>query len=101
MRTITASPGSSTSTGCPDAGLSSSAGAAAANGRALVAERCVGDRLERLVQRPELTRDAEQLFLRVETTGQRVYLLAEAVEALEERVELAVADFLAFHSSRF
>ena len=75
-----------------------SASAAATDGRALVSKRRVGERLEGLVQRRELARDAQQLLLRVEATGERVHLVAEPVEALEERVELTVGDFLAFHS---
>ena len=66
--------------------------AAAADLRALRAERGVGERLERLVEAGELVRDALELVARVQSPVERVNLVAEAVEAREDRVELAVVE---------
>src|SRR5919202_138175 len=75
-----------------------SAGAAAPDLRALVAEGGVGQRLERLVQRRELAGDPAQVLARVELAVQRPQLVGEAVEALEQGVELAVGELLSLHA---
>jgi hypothetical protein len=71
---------------------------AAAHLRGLSSERRVGERLQRLVQIGDLGRDAHERLLRVEATVQRVQLLADGVEALEQDVELPVVErSLAIH----
>src|SRR5919202_5139517 len=75
-----------------------SAGAAAPDLRPLVAEGGVRERLERLVQRRELACDPEQVLARVELAVQGPQLVGEAVEALEQGVELAVGELLALHA---
>jgi hypothetical protein len=73
------------------------AGTASPHSRPLLAERGIGEGLQRLVQRRELSGDAQQVLARVEVAVEGVHLLAETVEALEQRVELPVSDFLAIH----
>lgn len=74
--------------------------AAAPDGRPLLAEGRVGECLERLVQVGELVRDAEQMLVRVESPVERVHLVAEPVEALEDCVELTVVQVLALRGHR-
>src|SRR5881397_4073381 len=74
-----------------------SARPAAADLRALVAEGGVGERLQRLVQVAELVRDDRQLLARLLALVHPCELLDEAVEAREERFELAVGDLLRVH----
>ncbi|TMK69208.1 MAG: hypothetical protein E6G50_13190 [Actinobacteria bacterium] len=73
------------------------AGSAAAHGRSLLSERRVGERLQRLVQRRELVRDAQELLVRVETQRKRVHLVTEPVESFEQCIELPVGDVALFH----
>ncbi len=63
--------------------------------RALVAERRVGERLERVVQRRQLVRDPLEPIRGVEPPVESVHLVAEPVEALEDGVELPVIEVLA------
>ena len=79
----------------PEAGLS---GTAPANGRRLLAERGVRERLKRLVQRRQLVRDANEALGRLKAAVERVHLVAEPVEALENRVELTIVQLLALHA---
>src|SRR5436305_9962004 len=75
--------------------------AAAPHGRSLLPERRVRERLQRLVQSRELTRDAQQVLARVEMAVERVHLGAETVEPLEQGVHLPVGDFFPFHLGQF
>jgi hypothetical protein len=68
--------------------------------RALGAERRVGERLQRLVQAAELPHDPLELVVRVEAPVEGVHLVAEAVEPLEDGVELAVVQRLALSRHR-
>ena len=72
---------------------------AAAHLRALRPERRVGDRLERLVQVPQLVGDHGQLLTPLLTAVQPLQFLGDAVEAAEERLELAVGDLSVFHGT--
>jgi hypothetical protein len=65
-------------------------GAASTHLRALMPEGGVCERLERLVQRRELVRDAQETLGGIHPPIERVYLVAKAIEALEDGVELAV-----------
>lgn len=62
-----------------------------------MAECGICERLKRFVERRELARDPKELLLRVETPRQPVDLVAQPVEALEERVELSVSELLSVH----
>jgi hypothetical protein len=62
--------------------------------RALLAEGGVRERLERLVQRCELVRDPDEALSGLEAPVERVDLVAKAVEALENGVELTVVEIL-------
>ena len=73
---------------------------AAAHLRAFATERGVRERLERLVEERELVRDPEQPLVLVEPRVQPVHLLAEAIEPLEERVQLPVVYVLALGQRR-
>src|SRR5690349_21366419 len=75
------------------------AGSAAPDGGRLLAERSVRKRLQRLVQRGELPCDAKELFARVQVPVERVHLVAETVEPLEQRVELTIADIFPLHAA--
>jgi len=68
---------------------------AAANLRALLPQRGIGEGLEGLVQVDELVRDPREPLLVVEPPVQRVDLVAEPVEPLENGVELPVVEMLA------
>jgi hypothetical protein len=70
--------------------------AAAADLRALLAQRRVGERLKRLVQRRELVRNPQEAFCGVHAAVERMHLVAEAVEALEHGIELSVVEVLTF-----
>jgi hypothetical protein len=59
-----------------------------------VAEGRVGERLERLVQRPQLVRDAQEPVRVVEPAVENVKLGGDAIETLEHRVELAIVEGL-------
>src|SRR5439155_26114693 len=90
-----------TPTGRPAASTASAfrkalAPAPASHARPLLSECGVHEGLERFVQRRKLVRDAQELLVRVDAPGQLVHLVAQAIEAFEQRVELAVAD-LTFH----
>src|SRR5205814_4860928 len=61
------------------------------------AERCIGECLQRLVQRRKLPRDSEQVLAGIEMPVQGVHLGAQAVEPLEQRIQLPVAD-VSFHA---
>ena len=63
--------------------------------RPLLAERGVGERLQGFVQRGQLVRDADEPFGRLEAPVEGVHLVAEAVEALEDGIELAIIEVLA------
>ena len=71
--------------------------AAATNLRALLSEGGIGEGLKGLVQRRELVCDANEALRVLEAPVERVHLVAEPVEALEDSVELAVIEGLAFH----
>src|SRR5439155_4345625 len=73
--------------------------AAPTHRRPLLAEGGKGQRLQGLVQRRQLVRDTQQMLARVELAVERVHFVAEAVEALEQRVELSVAEILSFHGA--
>ena len=64
----------------------------------MLAERCVGERLQRVVQHGELADDRSKVLACIEATVQACQLSVQAVEALEERVELAIADFVLLHA---
>ena len=66
------------------------AGAAAADLWAGLAEGGVRQRLQRLVQRRELPRDAEQLIVAIKVAVERLDLGDQPVEALEDCLELPV-----------
>jgi hypothetical protein len=57
-----------------------------------LAQGSVGQRLERLVQQPELADDWGEVVPAVESAVQAVHLGREPVEALEQCIELAIAD---------
>src|SRR5262249_57553438 len=78
-------------------GVAGLAGPAAPNGRRLLPERRVRQRLQRLVQRRELACNAQELLTRVEVSIERVHLVTQPVEAREQRVELTIADVFSFH----
>jgi len=73
-------------------------GSAPTDLRALVAERRVGERLQRVVQRRELVRDPKKTFAVVETLVQSVQLGGQAVEPFKDRVQLAVVKIFRLHS---
>jgi hypothetical protein len=75
-------------------------GAASPHLRPLLAKGGVRERLQRLVERGELVRDADEPFRRLEASVQRMDLVAEPVEPLEDGVELAVVQVLAFSHYR-
>jgi hypothetical protein len=75
-----------------------SAGSAAADLGTLLAQRRIGERLQGVVQSRELVRDSKEAIAVVELAVQRVHLVAEAIEALEDRIELAVVERLSFHA---
>lgn len=68
---------------------------AAAHLRALLTEGRVGDRLQRLVEAPDLLGEAQRRLAGVEAAVDAAHLLRQAVEPLEDRVELTVAEDLA------
>src|SRR5919108_3260257 len=70
------------------------AGPPAAYLRALLAEGRIRERLERLVERPELARQREESLGLVESPVQRLKLGPEGVQPLQDRVELAVVEAL-------
>jgi hypothetical protein len=55
-------------------------------------EGSVSQRLKRFVQQPELADDWGEVIPAVESAVQAVHLGRETVEALEQCVELAIAD---------
>ena len=63
---------------------------------ALLAERGVGERLQRLVQRAELVDDRREVLARVEPAVEGPQLGVQRVQSLEQRVELAVATSFSF-----
>ena len=71
-------------------------GAAAAHLRRLLAECCVRERLERLVQGRELSRQPEEVLVVVEALVRLLELVADAVELLEDEVEAPVGEVV-FH----
>src|SRR5581483_1574314 len=75
----------------------SSPAAAAPDLRALLTERGVGERLQRLAQRPELVDERRDVVARVQPPVQSPQLVRERIEPLEQRVELPVADFFLLH----
>src|SRR5581483_3301439 len=81
--------------GSPAGGSSSAA--AAPDLRALLAERGVGEGLQRLAQRSELVDERRDVVARVQPPVQPAQLVRERVEPLEQRVELPVADFFLLH----
>jgi hypothetical protein len=68
----------------------------AAHLRALLPQCGIRDRLQRLVQGPELMRDTGEALGVIEPPVEHVDLVDELVEALEHSVELAVFEGLAF-----
>ena len=79
------------------AGIERLGRAAPAHLRALVPERRVREGLHRLVQRLQLVRDAQQRLGRIDPPVEDVDLVDEAVEALEDCVELTVIERLVLH----
>src|SRR5579862_530487 len=76
------------------------AGAAASDLRALLAERGVGERLQRLVQVAQLVRDHGELLARLLPAVEARELLDPPVEPFEQRFELAVGELVhAYESS--
>ena len=71
--------------------------AAATNLRTLLSEGGIGEGLKGLVQGRELVRDADEAFGVLEPPVQRVHLVAEAVEALENCVKLTIVQVLSLH----
>jgi hypothetical protein len=69
--------------------------------RSLVPERRVRERLQRVVQRGELTHDRRVALACIESAVQGAKLVTEAIKALEQRVELAVTKLLSLHRARF
>ncbi len=65
---------------------------AAAHLRRLLAERRVGERLQRLVQRRELAGDAEEVLVVVEALVRLRELVGDPVEPLEDQVEAPVGE---------
>ena len=63
-----------------------------------MAERRVGERLQRVVQRRELVRDPKKTFAVVETLVQSVQFGGQAVEPFKDRVQLAVVKIFRLHS---
>ena len=68
--------------------------AAAAHLRALLPQRRVRERLERVVQQRELSYDRREVLAAVQPAVEALELGRQAVEALEQRVELAITDVL-------
>src|SRR6185503_10830657 len=75
------------------------AGPAAADRRALLAERGVGERLQRLIQVAQLVGDDRQLLARFLAAVEALKLLDDAVEPLEQRLEAAVCKLPVFHQT--
>ncbi len=73
--------------------------AAPADLRPLRAERGVRDRLQRLVQVPQLVRDHRQLLAALLAPVQADELLRDPVEAAEQRFQLAIGDLSMLHGS--
>ncbi len=61
----------------------------------MLAESGVGECLQGFVQRRELVRDTDEPLGGLEAAVERVHLRVEAIETLENRVELAVIEMLA------
>ena len=59
-----------------------------------MAQGCVREGLERLVQRRQLVRDPDQSLGRLEAPVERVHLVAEAIQSLEDRIQLPVIELL-------
>jgi transposase InsO family protein len=72
-------------------------GAAAPDLRALPAQGGVRERLQRLVQAAQLVDQGGEVLARVQATVEPAHLVRQLVEPLEQRVELAVSDFLVVH----
>ena len=78
------------------------AGAAATlNLGTLVPERGVRERLERVVQGRQFADDGRVALACVESAIERPQLVAEAVEPLEQGVQLAITELLPFHRTKF
>src|SRR5207248_1565863 len=95
LQTVTAPGGADVFTAPAVSGKRPSAGAAAAHLRALLAERGIRDRLQRLVQAPQLVRQAGEALGMVEAPVEHVDLVDQLVQALEHRVELTVIEGIA------
>src|SRR5438309_313743 len=101
MRTTTARAASSTSGAWPasdNVPARRSGAAAAPHLRRLLAERGVGQRLQRLVERRELARQSQELLVVVEPLADLRELVADPVEPLEEHVESPVGEVGALHA---
>ena len=73
---------------------------AAAHLWALLSKGRIRERLERLVQRAQLVGEREEAFRVVKPAVQRLQLVPQRVQALEDRVELPVVEDLSFgHAS--
>jgi hypothetical protein len=72
-------------------------GTAAADARRLLPQGCVGKRLQRLVQGRKLVCDADETLSGLEAAVDGVHLVAEPVEALENRVKLTVVQVFPLH----
>ena len=79
-----------------DSGGGALAGAAA-DARRRLAERGVGERVQRLVELPELARDEREALLLLGGAVQPLELRRDPVEPLEQRVQLAIGDVLRLH----
>ncbi len=69
---------------------------APANPRGL-SESGVGERVQRFVQLAHLPREERKPFLLLRGSVEALELAGDAVEALEERVELAISQVFPFH----
>jgi hypothetical protein len=62
-----------------------------------MAESGVGERVQRLTQGAELVDEGRQVLARVEAPVQGTHLRGQRVEALEQRIELAVSYLSSLH----
>jgi hypothetical protein len=70
---------------------------APADARRRLPESGVGERVQRLVELPELARDEREALLLLGGAVQPLELRRDPVEALEQRVQLAIAEVLLLH----
>src|SRR5207249_1075298 len=65
----------------------------------LAPERGVRERLERLVERADLVDDRREVLARVEAAVEGRDLRVQAIEPLEERVQLPIAELVLLHGA--